>query len=249
MTLRLRSSVPACAAMFFAGSTSAADIASIHPIGFSTDGQIFAYEEYGVQDGSGFPYANIYVLDLAKDTYLPGTPFRVRLEEDDATIAKARWKVQNDAEVVIEAHELANHPGELVAFNPITEVDNDPHRLRYRSVAVVPSVGEPNTLVLEEIPQPHDPRCEGLIERTVSLRLHFSERDGRPVDDVVHEDQRIPSSRGCVTGYRLGGVVTGVVPGRARIEVALVMVFSAGFEGLDGRWIAIPIKTANPDLR
>ncbi|MFB9950908.1 DUF2259 domain-containing protein [Rhizobium puerariae] len=242
----LRSSVPACAAMFFAGTTSAADIASIHPIGFSADGQIFAYEEYGIQDGSGFPYANIYALDLAKDTYLPGTPLRVRLEDNDATIAKARWQARNDAEALIETHELANHPGELVAFNPITEVDEAPHRLRYRSMPVLPPVGEPNTLVLEEVPQPLDPRCEGLAEKSVAFRLRFTERDGKPVDDAVHEDQRVPLSRGCVGGYRLGGVVSGATPGGTGIEVALVLVLSAGFEGQDGRWIAIPIKTAGP---
>jgi len=247
MMSSLRSSVPACAAVLFAGSASAADIASIHPIGFSADGQVFAYEEYGIQDGSGFPYANIYALDLAKDTYLPGTPFRVRLEEDDATIAKARWQVQNDAEAVIETHELANHPGELVAFNPITEVDSDPHRLRYRSVPVLPPVGEPNTLVLEEVPQALDPRCEGMVEKTVSFRLRFTELDGKPADDLVHEDQRVPPSRGCASSYRLAGIVSGTAMGGETVEVALVMVLSAGFEGDDGRWIAIPIKTVKSD--
>ncbi|EUB95672.1 Protein of unknown function DUF2259, secreted [Rhizobium sp. CF080] len=244
MISRLRSSVPAFAAMLFAGSTSAADIASVRSIGFSADGAVFAFEEYGIQDGSGFPYANIYALDLNKDTYLPGTPFRVRLEEDGATIAKARWQVHNDADVLVEAHELPNHPGELVAFNPITEIGNDPHQLRYRSVPAVPPVGEANTLVLDEVPQPLDPQCEGMVEKTVSFRLRFTERNGKPVNDVVHEDQRIPASRGCVTGYRLAGVVTGSSLEGAPVEVALVMVLSAGFEGQNGRWIAVPIKTA-----
>ena len=55
MISALRYSVPAFAAMLFAGSTSAADIASVRPIGFSSDGAVFAFEEYGIQDGSGFP--------------------------------------------------------------------------------------------------------------------------------------------------------------------------------------------------
>ncbi|MDR6818817.1 putative secreted protein [Neorhizobium sp. 2083] len=244
MIPRLRSSVPAFAAMLFAGSTSAADIASVRPIGFSADGAVFAFEEYGIQDGSGFPYANIYALDLNKDTYLPGTPFRVRLEEDGATVAKARWQVHNAADVVVETHELTNHPGELVAFNPITEIGTDPHQLRYRSVPAMPPVGEANTLVLEEVSQPLGPQCEGIVDKMVSFRLRFTERDGKPVDDVVHEDQRIPPSRGCVTGYRLAGVVSGASLEGAAVEVALVMVLSAGFEGQNGRWIAIPLKTA-----
>ncbi|TCV64412.1 putative secreted protein [Neorhizobium sp. R1-B] len=243
MMSSLRYSLLACAAMFFADTTSAADIASIQPIGFSADGHTFAYEEYGIHDGSGFPYANIYVLDLTNDTFLPGTPFRVRLEQDDATIAKARWRVRNDAGAVIESHELANHPAEFVAFNPATEVDADPHRLRYLSVAALPAIGKPNTLVLEELPQPLDPRCEGLISRTVAFRLRFTERDGMPADEIVHEDRHIPLSRNCVGGYRLGGIVSGSSGGSTPVEVALVMVLSAGFEGQDGRWIAIPLNT------
>ena len=41
MISALRSSVPVIAAMLFAGSTSAADIASVRPIGFSADGAVF----------------------------------------------------------------------------------------------------------------------------------------------------------------------------------------------------------------
>jgi hypothetical protein len=36
----------------------AGDAAKLDILGFSKDGGVFAFEEYGVQDGSGFPYAN-----------------------------------------------------------------------------------------------------------------------------------------------------------------------------------------------
>lgn len=245
MISSLRSSAAALLLCGLAGSAAhAGDIASIHPIGFSADGAVFAFEEYGIQDGSGFPYANIFALDLTKDRFLPGTPFRVRLEDQGATLAKARWQARNEAERVIETHELASHPAEFIAFNPITELGNEAHKIRYRSVSVLPPVGEPNTLVLDEVPEPPDPACEGVVERMVSLRLRITERDGKSVNDVVHDDDRIPSSRRCVSGYRLAGVVSGTAAGGATVEVALILVLSSGFEGPDGRWIAIPIKTA-----
>jgi predicted secreted protein len=40
----------------------AGDYAYRDILGFSSDGKSFAFEEYGVQDGSGFPYANIFVV-------------------------------------------------------------------------------------------------------------------------------------------------------------------------------------------
>jgi len=54
----------------------AGDTAEINVLGFSADGSIFAFEEYGVQDGSGFPYANRFYIDTASDKFLPGTPVR-----------------------------------------------------------------------------------------------------------------------------------------------------------------------------
>ena len=41
----------------------AGDYADRTILGFSPDGSTFAFEEFGVQDGSGFAYANIYMID------------------------------------------------------------------------------------------------------------------------------------------------------------------------------------------
>ncbi|OHV81225.1 hypothetical protein LCM4573_22540 [Rhizobium sp. LCM 4573] len=240
----LRSSVIAITAALIAGSAPAADIASFQPIGFSADGKVFAFEEFGIQDGSGFPYSNIYVLDLEKDNYLPGTPYRVRLDDEKATLAEARRQARDKAEGLVANHGLADHPGEILAFNPITEIDTNPHRLRYRDYAVIPPVGEPDTLTLEEIPQAPDDRCSGMVEKMAGFRLRITEEDGKPADLLIHEDQRVPASRGCATGYRLAGVMGGAATDRSPFKVALVMVLSLGFEGSDGRWIAVPVKAA-----
>jgi len=80
----LRTWLVAKAAMIFAAAPAVAgDIAALQSIGFSVDGSVYAFEEYGIQDGSGFPYSNIYVIDTVKDVYLPGTPIRVRLDDEN----------------------------------------------------------------------------------------------------------------------------------------------------------------------
>ncbi|MBZ9963064.1 DUF2259 domain-containing protein [Mesorhizobium sp. B292B1B] len=40
----------------------AGDVAELEILGFTKDGGVFAFEEYGVQDGSGFPCGNRYSL-------------------------------------------------------------------------------------------------------------------------------------------------------------------------------------------
>ena len=45
------------------GTALAGDFANLNVLGFSSDGNIFAFEQYGVQDGSGFPYADRFYID------------------------------------------------------------------------------------------------------------------------------------------------------------------------------------------
>ena len=67
----------------------AGDAAQLEILGFSKDGGVFAFEEYGVQDGSGFPYANRYYIDTTTDTFVKGTPVRVRLHPADCAAIEA----------------------------------------------------------------------------------------------------------------------------------------------------------------
>ncbi|MEM6995419.1 MAG: DUF2259 domain-containing protein, partial [Myxococcota bacterium] len=42
------------------------------------------------QDGSGFPYSNIYLIDTATDSWVDGTPIRVLTEGDAPPLAETR---------------------------------------------------------------------------------------------------------------------------------------------------------------
>ena len=63
----------------------AGDAAEFRAHGFSSDaqGRYFAFEEFGVQDGSGFPYSNIYNVDLEKDAWVDESPVRVTIKEEN----------------------------------------------------------------------------------------------------------------------------------------------------------------------
>ncbi len=56
-----------------------ADSASLRFIGFSTDGEYFAWEQYGVQDGSGFPWSTVTIQSTADGSVLH--EFSVVLED------------------------------------------------------------------------------------------------------------------------------------------------------------------------
>lgn len=218
----------------------AGDIASLQTIGFSADGGVFAFEEYGVQDGSGFPYSNIYVIDTKTDRFVAGTPIRERIEDESASPGAVRAQSHKAAASVIDHYRLGDHPGLLAAYNPVTET-GDGRTLTYRAHAVLPPVGGPYTLTLEDISLPAADSCKGLMPETKGFRLAFTQEDGKPSTRLLHQDHRLPESRGCAMGYRIGAVSVYQPLGASAVHVALVQVLRYGFEGSDGRWIAVPV--------
>ena len=81
--IRHRPLVALAAAILALGALITAALASedaeLNIIGFSKDGTLFAFEEFGLQSGSGLPFSNLYVVDLPSDRWVRGTPFRAML--------------------------------------------------------------------------------------------------------------------------------------------------------------------------
>lgn len=229
-------------ASFAAMPAFAGDIASVNPIGFSSDGSVFAFEEYGIQDGSNIAYSNIYAIDLTNNTFLPDTPVRIRADDDKTGLAATRQKSMNQVAKIIQQRDLLNHPGEIVAFNPISEVGVDGHTLSYRLHKVQPATGQPYTLTLQELDEGAPAACKDQVPTIKGFRLRMTEINGAKQDKVVYEDGHVPASRRCPTGYRLGGVVTYQIPGGNVVQIALVLVLNPSTQGSDGRWLAVPIK-------
>lgn len=232
------------ASALFAEAACAGDIASFQPIGFSSDGGVFAFEEYGVQDGSGFPYANVFFIDTRKDAFLPGTPIRVRIDDENAGLSVVRAQAQAKAAPLVDRYGMAANPGLMAAFNPITEIDAPAHRLSYRQYAVEPPVGGTFALALKEKALTPSGLCKDVTPQSVGFTLAFESEDGTPSDRVLHTDAAVPESRKCPTGYRIGGVMVHHPASGDSLHIVLVQVLSFGFEGRDGRWIAVPAQVA-----
>ena len=240
---QLRTWLVAKAAMILAAAPAVAgDMAAVQSIGFSDDGSVYAFEEYGIQDGSGFPYSNIHVIDTVKDAYLPGTPIRIRLDDENAGLSDARRAAMDKAQPLIGKYELGDNPGSLVAFNPVSEVGVEKYELRYLEYPADPAFGQAYTLKIEEFSVAPTGFCIDQVDALAAFRLRLTEKDGSPADELVYEDKSVPASRGCTVSYRLGGAVTYSPLGGAALHMALVNVLSRGFEGNDGRWIAVPVR-------
>lgn len=218
----------------------AGDRAMIELIGYSTEGNYFAFEEYGIQDGSGFPYSNIYVVDIRTDSWIPGSPFRARLDEDGANTARARQEARELAAEAIDGLDI-HAPAQFIALNGDGE-PVDGKTLDFGAVGWDPgAIVGMNRLTLETFDADSPTDCEALIgEKAKGYRLTLE--SGRVAPVVLHEDGvKLPNSRGCAMDYRIFGVVTGDALTVLDGAMVIVSVYPFGFEGPDRRFLAVPL--------
>jgi hypothetical protein len=98
----------------------AGDHATRGIIGFSPDGRYFAFEQYGIQDGSSYPYSEIFVIDAAGDKWVSATPIRKRIDDEKAPEARARAAARGEAEPILSRLRIGE-PGEHLFSRPRAE--------------------------------------------------------------------------------------------------------------------------------
>ncbi|MEO5760053.1 MAG: DUF2259 domain-containing protein [Mesorhizobium sp.] len=218
-------------------AADAGDVAELEILGFSKGGGVFAFEEYGVQDGSGFPYANRYYIDISDDSFLKGTPIRVQIEDEAATLETARLQARQKGEAIVKQAELTSNKGITAGFNPVTELSADPHRIVVNPRPIFSPVDQPLEFRLDELGMNNTAGCESQGEINGFRLLRIEAQDGGTTK-LLHEDKAIPKSRGCPNGYRIGAVQTFSMDSLSAYAV-LIAVRQYGFEGPDFRWIAV----------
>lgn len=228
-------------ATMLAGPALAGDRALIDFIGYSEDGQYFAFEEYGTQDGSGFPYSNIYVLDVAADKWADGTPVRVRLDDETATQQQARADAAEQAAPVLEALGT-DTPADLIAINADGEL-GDGSYITFGQPGYFPNdVQGAYTLTLSTFAADSPTDCAGLIgEKANGFILTLSGGE-HPAHEIYRDGETLPQSRGCPSIYRIYAIVAPPYTVPPAAHVAIIATYPFGFEGPDRRFIAVPLS-------
>ena len=228
----------------------AADGAALNILGYSPDSRYFAFEQYGVQDGSGFPYWDIFIIDLKSNGWMPGTPVRALVESEDARPSAARDKAMAEARPLLEARHISE-PADILAANPATEVREGRDRLAfdrwYVSMGSRPDGHGSDQirfeLAVESLALPRPANCPADDGDTYGFRLTLKDETAGSTR-TLHEDTGIPQSRNCPLGYDLTAVVAPAgFPVTDRL-VAIVGVYARGFEGANHRFIAVPFSVS-----
>lgn len=218
----------------------AGDRAAFQPIGFSANGQFFAFEEYGVQDGSGFAYSSIYVIDLTADKWTYGTPFDARADEANADepLADVRARALTHAQESLKPRHV-DVPAQILALTGDGE-RGDAKTIGWSSPRCCGPADlseESFTLALTTQPIGTDvDYCRDVTER-VGYALTLTGPKGKT---VLHQDgDKLPATRGCTLDYSLYAVLRPFEAEGPR--VAVIATYPMGFEGPDRRFIVVPI--------
>lgn len=230
------------AAALLATPALAGDRALIDLIGYSPDGRYFAFEEYGIQDGSGFAYSSIYIVDLPADKWVYASPYRAQADEIDTDRPLADVRAEARAMAEEKLGPLAiGAPADVLVLLGDGVADADGKEVTF----AIPSWGPPgatqegseSTLTLTTYPADSPEPCADYIgQKAVGYALSLEE-NGQTRE--LHRDKVLPKSRGCPLDYRLYGVVERFDGGGGR--VALISSYPFGFEGPDRRFLAVPL--------
>ena len=211
-----------------AGTAQAGDAAARRIIGFSPDGNYFAFEQYGTLDAgaSDSGWSEIDIIDTRTDRFVGGKPILVVDETEEATLTLEQARAQAAAQAApILAHyaitspaeqtasDKFTFPGEMVAYNDISRLEQVSQKW------LSPLHGETgvSTIQLDEILAASTGDCSASFDATrqgdkalqgekagkaLGFRLTLQGQDGKPFK-VLHEDKTVRGSRSCPTSYRL----------------------------------------------
>lgn len=212
----------------------AEDIAHRRIIGFSPDGKYFAFEQSGIENGSGTAYAHIFLIDTRYNKWIKGSPFRAKAVGRRKLI-RARRKVRALARRALMRYRV-NRKGVVLASNPITEVNSDPHRVVVRSRRSIRRLDEPLVFSIREV-RVRTPRCRRYTRRPIKGMIIRVRRKGGRMK-LLHTDKRIPKSRGCPTSYSIEDVIRLKKRSGGAVYAVIYSFVRSGPDGEERRFIA-----------
>ncbi len=221
----------------------AGDFAQPAIIGYSTDLRYFAFEEYGIEDASGFPYSSIYFVDLKNNSLVHGAVVHVRLDKEvdplPGKLVRARLLARQKGREWLDKLKI-DWPAEILAYNGDGGPDLEGGSLRFGTTGYNGAIIGDYRLSLEMVASDTVLECEKwAISKPQGFVLTIVDYDFQKSE--IYRDKTLPKSRNCPLYYKISGVFAPFLARDISDAVALISVYSSGWEGEDRRFIVIPL--------
>lgn len=219
----------------------AGDFSNLNFIGFSKDGQFLAFEEYGTQDGSGFPYSTIYFINTEKNSFAAPS-VSATIENENGTEAAARNKTKlAAAKKLLQFKIVKGNSGTHILsrlITDLTEYKNSQSNLEIANFAeIIGSMYRKGDyeLTLKSVPV-KTKDCEIYEQDTFMLELSLKNKEDNTVKSL-QKDSVLPKGRGCALNYSIRDIYL-----YESNMVVFISYETPGFEGPDMRYMAVSGK-------
>lgn len=219
----------------------AGDYARLNFIGFSKDGNFLAFEEYGTQDGSGFPYSNIFFVDTAKNSFA-AAPIKIRLDNESATESAARVKAKTAVALNLRKFKIiVGNTGEMLVARLLTDLSADKispgdanknQFVKFTDYRVSNYYENEFELSLTTS-KVKTKTCEYASDQVLKFDLTLKNTKANTLK-ILQSDKTLPETRNCPLAYSIQNVYVY----QNRITVFL-NVYTMGFEGPDMRFLSV----------
>ena len=224
----------------------AGDFATLNFIGFSKDGRYLAFEEYGVQDGSGFPYSSIHFVDVAKNAFAAKS-IVVRIDTETATERQARNRARTSATASLRRLRIIEgNRGSQVVSRMLTDISGNHFysekpdgEQMINFAAVIGSMYRSGDYDLKLKSVKTKPKgCEYAEDDYDVLMLDLSLFDREQNKTIsLQKDSTLPPSRGCPINYAIQHVYL-----YEDYIAVFLNTYTKGFEGPDMRYMVVTGK-------
>ena len=222
----------------------AGDSATFAPIGYSEDNRYYAYEEFSIGDESAPPFASIGIVDRTTGAHIEGSPWTATGGgEFPATLTTVRLEVTTVAAQALAKTGIEDPAHFLALIGDGVRDGGDTLTFALPQGADPDALGPDMTLDVVPLPSFREDRCTpdfggGSFDFVLMLSAEGTIRQLRN-NAVVGADE-------CIRRYRLYGVLQPYNGGDLASLVAVVSVYTVGFEGYDRRFLVIPLADTNP---
>jgi len=197
------------------------DTSTCRIIGFSRNGEYLAFERYGIYDGSGFPYSEIFIVNAIQNSWAITPRILIQGDTGEDDDADPRKKNLNRAAAELARFGIiAGNSGRAIQFEHSADTETDLKRFTLKGISYA--------LRLVEMSTERD--CFGFGKAKIfELTLTREHRT-----KTLQRDRALPRSRGCALRYTIDQVYI-----YRNIIAVFIAVITPGFEGPNIRQLVV----------
>lgn len=251
--MRIIFSIWAILVSLFSFSAMASQNSQLNPIGYSTEGRFFAYEEYRVNEASGKAYAKIYVIDLLELSRVVRTPIIYRADIGEESISDIRKQARKAANPLLQSLTI-ERPAIIAAMIGDGQPGMESDRLKFAVPGTRSLAGaQMDTLSSYEISLDifkieASAQCDQFMDSTpftspvgfsLSLRSLSPEVSS---SREIYRDEVLQISRGCPFAYEIAAIIFPYDAKDLSNGVAVISANVASQEGILRHYLAISLN-------